>query len=233
MKIDAQHNIWYLVDYGLHYISIAGLYLCQPRPPFFIHGGAPNSGHGRLLHKDLLHDHCVQFFVDGARSLHADILAGMSWFRPMRIFLDWYHLHEKCKVELSLVLRGKKVRNPVLANLMPLLWLGQVDAAIAYLRTLGSDQIKSGKSVDRLIEYFERNREYIPCYALRDQLGLRNSSNRGEKANDLCVADRQKHRGMSWSREGSVALASITALQRNKELEAWCRSHTLSFDWVA
>ena len=186
-----------------------------------------------LLHKDLLHDHCVQFFVDGARSLHADILAGMSWFRPMRIFLDWYHLHEKCKVELSLVLRGKKVRNPVLANLMPLLWLGQVDAAIAYLRTLGSDQIKSGKSVDRLIEYFERNREYIPCYALRDQLGLRNSSNRGEKANDLCVADRQKHRGMSWSREGSVALASITALQRNKELEAWCRSHTLSFDWVA
>ena len=49
MKIDAQHNIWYLVDYGLRYISIAGLYLCRPRPPFFIHGGAPNSGHGRLL----------------------------------------------------------------------------------------------------------------------------------------------------------------------------------------
>ncbi len=151
----------------------------------------------------------------------------------MRIFLDGYHLHEKCKDQLSLVLRGKNVRNPVLAERMPWLWLGQVDAAIAYLRTLGSDRMKSGKSVDRLIEYFERNRQYIPCYALRSQLGLRNSSNRGEKANDRCVADRQKHRGMSWSREGSVALASTTTLQRNGEIDAWGRSHTLSFNWVA
>lgn len=173
------------------------------------------------------------FFVDGARSLHADILAGMRWFRPMRIFLDWYHLHEKCKVELSLVLQGKDIRNAVLAELMPLLWLGQIDAAIAYLRAIRPAQIKSGKSVDRLIEYFERNREYVPCYALRAQLGLRNSSNRGEKANDLCVASRQKHNGMSWSRDGSVALASTTTLQRNDELDEWCRSRTLSFNWVA
>ncbi len=185
-----------------------------------------------LLHKDLLREHAVQFFVDGARSLHADILAGMRWFRPKRIFLDWFHLHEKCKVELSLVLRGKDVRNPVLAELMPLLWLGQIDAAIAYLRAIRPAQIKSGKSVDRLIEYFERNREHIPCYALRAQLGLRNSSNRGEKANDLCVAARQKDNGMSWSRDGSVALASTTTLQRNDELDEWCRSRSLSFNWV-
>ncbi len=165
-----------------------------------------------LLHKDLLRDHAVQFFVDGARSLHADILAGMRWFRPMRIFLDWYHLHEKCKVELSLVLRGKDIRNAVLADLMPLLWLSQIDAASAYLRAIRPAQIKSGKSVDRLRKYFERNREYVPCYALRAQLGLRNSSNRGEKANDLCVASRQKHNGMSWSRDGSVALTSTTTL---------------------
>jgi hypothetical protein len=39
----------------------------------------------------------------------------------------------------------------------------------------------------------------IPVYAVRRQLGLRNSSNRGEKANDLLVAARQKHNGMSWS----------------------------------
>jgi len=122
----------------------------------------------------------------------------------MRIFLDWYPLHEKCNVELSLVLRA-----------------------------LGPAQIKSGKSVDRLIAYVERNREYVPCYALRAQLGLRNSSNLGEKANDLCVADRQKHRGMSWSRDGSVALASIATLQCNGEIDEWCRSRSLSFNWVA
>jgi len=127
------------------------------------------NGHGRvtvlrlliafLLYHDLLRDHCVQFFVDGARSFHADILAHLHGFRPMRTILDGYHLLEKGKVERSLVLREKSVRNPVLADLMPWLWLGPVDAAIAYLRTLGSDQMKAGKSVDRLIEYFERNRQ--------------------------------------------------------------------------
>jgi len=157
----------------------------------------------------------------------------MRGFQPMRIFLDGYHLHEKCKVELSLVLRGKDVRNPVLAERMPWLWLGQIDAAIAYLRAIRPAQIQSGKSVDRLIEYLERNREDIPGYALRAQLGLRNSSNRGETANDLCVAARQKDHGMSRSRDGSVALASTTTLQRNDELGEGCRSRSLSFHWVA
>ena len=49
VKRDGHHNIWYLFDYALHYISITGLYLYRPRPSFFIHGGAPNSGHGRLF----------------------------------------------------------------------------------------------------------------------------------------------------------------------------------------
>ncbi|MDO9535590.1 MAG: hypothetical protein Q7J85_09755, partial [Bacillota bacterium] len=71
------------------------------------------------------------------------------------------------------------------------------------------------------------------CYALRKQLGLRNSSNKGEKANDLCVADRQKHNGMSWSKSGSVALASVISLHLNNEQELWCSKDTLSFTWAA
>jgi len=38
---------------------------------------------------------------------------------------------------------------------------------------------------------------------------------------------------MSGAQEESMALTSITALPRTEELEAWCRTHTLSFDWVA
>ena len=173
------------------------------------------------------------FFVDGARSLHADILAGMRWFRPMRIFLDWYHLHEKCKVELSLVLQGKDIRNAVLAELMPCSGWAKSMRPSRICGPYGPRRSNPGSLWTGLIEYFERNREYVPCYALRAQLGLRNSSNRGEKANDLCVASRQKHNGMSWSRDGSVALASTTTLQRNDELDEWCRSRTLSFNWVA
>jgi hypothetical protein len=39
--------------------------------------------------------------------------------------------------------------------------------------------------------------------------------------NNSIVAERQKHNGMSWSKDGSVALASVTALKKNKEYKKW------------
>ena len=77
--------------------------------------------------------------------------------------------------------------------------------------------------------YLDRNRLTIPNYMLRAELGLRNSSNRGEKANDLIVANRQKHNGMSWSDIGSASLASVSAIQYNAELDSWLYNRTLSF----
>jgi hypothetical protein len=81
--------------------------------------------------------------------------------------------------------------------------------------------IKNQDVCNNLINYLKRNQPYIPCYAVRKKLGLRNSSNIGEKMNDLIVSNRQKHNGMSWSRSGSVALATLTALKRNKEYVNW------------
>jgi len=110
---------------------------------------------------------------------------------------------------------------------------GQYDLVIAFLQQIQPENLKSGQSVARLIGYFERNRDYIPCYALRKQLGLRNSSNKGEKANDLCVAERQKHNGMSWSKTGSVALATVISLHLNNEQDHWRSNHKLSFSWAS
>ena len=182
-----------------------------------------------LLHNQLLKNHYLQFFVDGARTLHGAIGGLFAWLPHVRIILDWYHLEKKCEYELSLVLKGSKIRNTVLDQLLPLLWLGQIDKAAIYLNTLSTDFLKSGQSVERLIGYFERNRACIPCYALRKQLGLRNSSNKGEKANDLCVATRQKHNGMSWSLDGSASLATVTAMQINGEHENWCVNRQIAF----
>ncbi|MBF0551343.1 MAG: hypothetical protein HQK60_12505 [Deltaproteobacteria bacterium] len=64
-------------------------------------------------------------------------------------------------------------------------------------------------------------------------MGLRNSSNIGEKANDLIVADRQKHNGMSWSDGGSLALAALTALKRNKEMMLWFEKGEVEFKFAA
>lgn len=92
-------------------------------------------------------------------------------------------------------------------------------------------QVKDQARLDKLIGYFQRQHPYIPGYAVRKHLGLRNSSNLGEKANDLLVSSRQKHDGMSWSSTGSVALAALTALVRHNEHQLWFRQQTLRFSF--
>ncbi|MBF0552297.1 MAG: hypothetical protein HQK60_17405 [Deltaproteobacteria bacterium] len=173
------------------------------------------------------------FFVDGQRSLHDAIVKMFSWYRNLAIILDWYHLKEKCKMQLSLAMKGRKVRNEVLESIMPLLWYGLVDKAKEYLAGLDPKLIKDATAIEKLMGYFERNRAHIPCYAIRKGLGLRNSSNIGEKANDLIVADRQKHNGMSWSDDGSLALAALTALKRNKEMMLWFEKGEVEFKFAA
>jgi len=103
----------------------------------------------------------------------------------------------------------------VLKHLIHRLWYGWSDRAIAFLQQVDPTHIKNRKEFQKLIGSSERNKPHIPCYAVRKHLGLRNSSNLGEKMNDLVVPHRQKHQGMSWSTTGSVTLAALAALKRN------------------
>lgn len=185
-----------------------------------------------LLNNQLLDNNLV-FFLDGQKTLHEAILKIFSCFRNIKLILDWYHLDKKCKELLSMALTGRKVRNSVLEKLIPILWQGRVDSAIAYLQSIDSACIKNTDYIDKLIGYLQRNYHYIPCYSVRKQLNLCNSSNRGEKENDLIVSQRQKHNSMSWSKHGSIALASLTTLKRNKEVNQWFKSHYIDFKLAA
>ena len=80
-----------------------------------------------------------------------------------------------------------------------------------------------------LIRYLQNKESVIACYAMRRRLGLRISSNAVEKANDLTVAKRQKHQGMSWSYHGSRHFAALTALYLNQEADVWHKTGSLSF----
>ena len=191
----------------------------------------------RLVLAFLLRNHLLTynllFFVDGQRTLYTTILCMFAWLSSFQIILDWYHLEKRCKEQLSMALKGRVIRNALLDELFPFLWHGCVDRAIALLQSVDSTQIKNQKALADLIGYLKRNRPYIPCYSVRKRLGLWNSSNRGEKANDLVVSDRQKHNGMSWSKPGSVALAAVTALVRNQEYKRWFQTGTLSFSFAS
>jgi len=175
----------------------------------------------------------MQFFTDGHKTLNETILKCFKWLTNMGIILDWYHLKKKCKEQLSMAMRGRVFRNDVLESLLPLLWQGLTDKAIALLEGIDPCQIKNQAMVVKLVQYLHRNRPYIPCYAVRKELGLGNSSSIGEKMNDLVVSNRQKHNGMSWSKPGSVALASITALKRNQEVRTWFEKGTVEFKLAA
>jgi hypothetical protein len=184
-----------------------------------------------LLNNNLLRHHLV-FFVDG-HSFYSSVLQYFCWYPQVSVILDWYHLKKKCRELLSMASKGSQIRNAILEELMPLLWHGLVDQAIDYLRHLATDQIKNDDERKHLMNYLEKNRGMIPVYAVRRELGLRNSSNRGEKANDLLVAARQKHNGMSWSKSGSVALAYVTALKKNQTYKTWFRKRELEFKLVS
>lgn len=180
-----------------------------------------------LLHNDLIGLN-LMFFVDG-HGLYSNVLQFFAWHKKIGVILDWFHLEKKCKERLSMALKGSKIRNTVLGKLMPLLWHGLVDEAISYLKELPQELIRNQKEIQSLLDYLEKNRPMIPAYAIRKRLGLRNSSNRGEKANDLLVAERQKHNGTAWSKPGSVALASLTALKKNQEYKTWFHKRKIEF----
>ena len=171
------------------------------------------------------------FFVDGAKTLNTTI-AAMFEFADIKIILDWYHLRKKMEETLSRICNNTDYRNEMLRRVMPLLWQGNVDEAVATLKSIDRRMVKNEGQLDYLTGYLLRTRDTIPNYLLRAELGLRNSSNRGEKANDLLVSNRQKHNGMSWSDTGSTALASVSAIQYNNELDDWISNGSISFKLV-
>jgi len=172
----------------------------------------------------------IVFFTDGAQDLLVPIQKVVA-FLPFKLILDWYHLDKKCQQRLSMAMKGKEKRNTVLQELLAWLWVGKVDQAISDLRSLNPDDIKDTEHIEKLIGYFSRNVSFIPCYALRQKLGLRVSSNPVEKANDLLVSNRQKHNGMSWSASGSNRLATLTSVRRNNEHMQWLRHRDIRFSF--
>lgn len=180
-----------------------------------------------LLSNRLLEGKNLVFFTDGASDIRRNI-EEMFAFRSYTIILDWYHLKKRCQEYLSMSIKGgKEKRNLILQKVLRILWAGNVTDAVRYLEGLDKAQLRPANRIADLCGYFEKHRCHIPCYALRHRLGLRNSSNKVEKANDLVVAQRQKHNGMSWSAVGSAALAQMKALFINDVAHQWLHHHLL------
>lgn len=186
-----------------------------------------------LLVNGLMEDRRLVFLSDGARNIKEYVEKYFS-FRQYTIILDWYHLEKKTKEFMSMAVKAKRDdKKEIIKELLHILWVGNVAEAKDYLKSLGKNNIKDNKRLGELIEYLGRKEPFIACYAVRRMTGLRTSSNRVEKANDIIVAQRQKHNGMSWSFKGSGALAAIKCADLNGQLSNWIRNKTMELKIVA
>lgn len=182
-----------------------------------------------LLENKLMADYRLVFFTDGATCIR-DYIEKFFGFRQYTIILDWLHLKKKCNEFLSMGIKGSKIeKQNIKKQLFAILWTGRYENAIKYLESVRKTYIKNPMKIEAIKAYIYRKSQTITCYALRHELGLRISSNRVEKANDLVVATRQKHNGMSWSKKGSGALAIITATMINGELREWMTKHRIDY----
>ena len=182
-----------------------------------------------LLENRLMEDYRLVFFSDGATCIR-DNIEKYFGFRQYTIILDWLHLEKKCNEFLSMGTKGSKdEKQRIKKELASILWTGRYQNAISYLESLKKSQVRNSAKIEELKDYIRRKSPNLACYALRHELGLRISSNRVEKANDLVVATRQKHNGMSWSRNGSGALAVISATMINGEMEGWLTKRRIEY----
>lgn len=190
-----------------------------------------------LLNNNLLTSRKLLFFTDGARNLKTSIEKIFA-FRQFTINLDWIHVKSYCYQLLTMALKGGKQnleRNEKIRNrFFAYLWVGDVQGAKGYLDGIDKDYVKNDSMIESVKKYLDRKSEgaeqkYFYCYQMRKELDLINSSNQGEKSNDMIVAQRQKHNGMSWVVDGSANLGHLKELSVNQEDDIWYRTATLPF----
>ncbi len=198
----------YVSGTGAVFLAVLGLLcaLCQRAPT-----GPPAR---RLL-----------LLADGACWLR-DFFAAVLAPRGALLLLDWYHLAHRCRQISTQVCRDKPTRLRFVRTTTALLWCGDVDGAIAVAERQRAVAKHVGP-LDQWIHYLDTRRPIIPCYRERHQQRQYIGSGHAEKANDLLVARRQKHQGMHWSEETSVALMRLRTLRLNEDWDRYWQQRQL------
>lgn len=143
---------------------------------------------------------------DGARQLKKE--SKEVFGESVTHILDWYHLEEKVYQLMTQIAPNKRVKMEYNELIIKALWKGESDKAINHLQEI---EAKNVSKQSELLGYLEKNKAYIIDYERRRLANKVIGSGRMEKQNDVMVSQRQKRKGMSWSKNGSLSLALVTA----------------------
>jgi hypothetical protein len=156
----------------------------------------------------------VTVLGDGARWIRRFFTQRLAGFTHKELVLDWYHLVKKCYELTSMICRGRKAKATLMGRLIPRLWRGQVDDAVAQLESYRPES-RNEEKLNELISYLIARKPYIVNYQERRANRVYIGSGHAEKANDLIVSRRQKHKGMHWSEATADGLAALKTLVLN------------------
>jgi hypothetical protein len=151
---------------------------------------------------------------DGARWIRTFFSERLAHLPRSTHLLDWYHLEQRCRELSRRICRSKEAQRVFLRRLYRRLWPGRVAAAVRWLEGYRR-QAKDLAGLEELIGYLEARVAWIPDYRQRRREQQYIGNGHAEKANDLIVARRQKHKGMGWSLETSDSLAALRTLLLN------------------
>jgi hypothetical protein len=152
----------------------------------------------------------VVALTDGAKTIRADLSALFG--TGVRVILDWYHLSKRVYQQLSMAAHSMKEREGWEQAVLALLWRGDVAGAEKFLAGVVP---RNGKALSDLLGYLDKHREEIIDYERRQKAGKPIGSGRMEKCVDQVVGHRQKGKGMSWTKQGSRALALLKMAELN------------------
>ncbi len=149
---------------------------------------------------------------DGAEWIKTE--ADLHFPQAVKI-LDWPHLWRKIHAAIRAVRPGqskpaRQFRKGQYETLSPLLWQGQVDAALAHLRALrpGADHEPIDK-LEEAITYVEKQRDWIGNYQQWREAGYPVGSGLVERGVAVVINPRMKRRGMRWKRANATAVVAL------------------------
>ena len=220
---------------GRHYEETTVVYLRAREGSYRFASGdvlsAVLMAFGFMLHWNMLQGRDLMIFSDGAQNIRK-VVEDVFSFRPYTLNLDWFHLRKHCYEVLTMALHGgiknRERNDEIRYHFDKRLFAGNKEAAKSYLDGLDPSVVRKPEKIEELKKYLDRKEDGIYPYAVRKVLGVINSSNQGEKSNDLVVAQRCKHNGMSWTACGIKGMRNINLLILNGE-SAWYETHTLEF----
>jgi hypothetical protein len=103
--------------------------------------------------------------------------------------------------------------------LLPLLWEGQREQALAHLQCLRPPQGEVPAAFENAIQYLETQRNWMGDYQTWKEQGYPVGSGLVERAVAIVINARMKKRGMRWKRTNATAVVALRVQRINADWE--------------